>query len=98
MAQEKQGKWQKKSLCQGKHRESGNFAKNTGNFVCSSCKFPDSKGEGYCGIYREHFQKIFSRSWIGLPSLFCVCNSHKLCKLTQGNFEVGQGKHRGNTI
>ena len=23
---------------------------NTGNFVCSSCKFPDSKGKGYCDI------------------------------------------------
>ena len=37
---------------------------------------------------------IFSRSWIGLPSQFCVCNSHKLCKLAQGRFVVGQGKHR----
>ena len=28
------------------------------------------------------------RSWIGLPSQFCVCDSHKLCKLAQGKFEV----------
>ena len=38
----------KKNPCQGKHREFGNFAKtqgNTGNLVCSSCKFPDSKGK-----------------------------------------------------
>ena len=35
---------------------------------------------------------FFSRSWIGLPSEFCVCNSHKLCKLVQGKFAVGQGK------
>ena len=28
---------------------------------------------------------MFSRSWIGLPSPFCVCNSHRLA--------VGQGKH-----
>ena len=24
---------------------------------------------------------IFLISWIGLPSQFCVCNTHKLCKL-----------------
>ena len=43
---------------------------------------------------------FFSRSWIGLPSQFCVCNSHKLCKLAQGKFVVRQGKHREfeNTI
>ena len=40
---------------------------------------------------------FFSRSWIGLPSQFCVCNTHKLCKLAQGKFAVGQGKHRENT-
>ena len=40
---------------------------------------------------------IFSRSWIGLPSQFNVCNSYKLWKLAQGKFEVGQGKHRENT-
>ena len=39
---------------------------------------------------------IFSRSWIGLPSQFCVCNSHKLSKLAQGKFAVGQGKNREN--
>ena len=40
------------------------------------------------------------RSWIGLPSQFCVCNTHKLCKLAQGKFAVRQGKHREfeNTI
>ena len=37
---------------------------------------------------------IFSISWIGLPSQFCVCNTHKLCKLAQGKLVVGQGKHR----
>ena len=37
---------------------------------------------------------IFSRSWTGLLSQFCICNSHKLCKLAQGRFAVGQGKHR----
>ena len=37
---------------------------------------------------------FFSRSWIGLPSQFCVCNSHKSCKLAQGNFAIRQGKQR----
>ena len=38
---------------------------------------------------------IFSRSWIGLPSQFCVCNSYKLWKLAQGKFTVGQ-ENTGN--
>ena len=59
------------------------FCQNTGNLVCSSCKFPDSKGKRYFNICRENFH-FFSRSWIGLPGQFCVCNSHKLCKLAQG--------------
>ena len=29
--------------------------KNTGNFVCSSCKFPDAKDKEYCDICRENF-------------------------------------------
>ena len=43
----------KKNPCQGKYREFGNLPKhseNTVNLVCSSCKFPDSKGKGYCDI------------------------------------------------
>ena len=40
-------------------------------------------------IFAAKISIFFSRSWIGL---FCVCNSHKLCKLTQGKFVVGQGK------
>ena len=86
----------KKNPCQGKHREFGNFA-NHREFVFSSCKFPDSKDKGY--ICRGNFQ-FFPRSWIGLPTQFYVCNSHNLCKLAQGKFGVGQGKHREfeNTI
>ena len=33
---------------------------------------------------------IFSRSWIGLPTQLCICNSHKSCKL-RGGEEEGQG-------
>ena len=36
---------------------------------------------------------IFS---LKLDSQFCVCNSHKLCKLAHGKFAVGQEKHREN--
>ena len=101
-AQGKPGKWTKKIHVREntgnleilpKHRE------NTGNFVCSSCKFPDAKGKGYCDICRENFH-FFFRNWIGLPSQFCVCKSYKLWKLAQRKIVVGQGKHREfeNTI
>ena len=105
----KTGKMAKIIPCQGKHREFENFVKTqgilskhrekTGNFVSSSCKCSDSKSKGYCDscCKKIHF---FPRSWIGLPSQFCVCNTHKLCKLAQGKLAVGQGKHREfeNTI
>ena len=93
-AQGKQGKWTKKIPVRentgnleilSKHRE---FCLNTGNFVSSSCKCSDSKSKGY-------WDSCCNR--IGLPSQFCVCNTHKLCKLAQGQFAVGQGKHRENT-
>ena len=50
---ENKGKWPKKIPVREntgeilpKHREFGNFAReNTGNFVCSSGKFPDPKGK-----------------------------------------------------
>ena len=50
----KQGKWPKKSQS-GKTQGIWKFCQNTGNFVCSSCKFPDSKGKGYCDICCENF-------------------------------------------
>ena len=31
------------------------FCQNIGNFVCSSRKFPDPKGKGYCDICHENF-------------------------------------------
>ena len=54
----KTGKWPKKIPVREntgnleilpKHRE------NTGNFVCSSCKFPDAKGKGYFDICCKNF-------------------------------------------
>ena len=97
-----------KNPCQGKNREFGNFENtgnyvltpgNTGNFVSSSCKCSDSKSKGYIVIVAAK-KSIFFRSWIGLPSQFCVCNTHKLCKLAQGKCKVGQEKHKEfeNTI
>ena len=74
----KTGKMDKKNPCQGKHREFGNFAQTQGKhreFVCSSCNFPDSQGKGYC-----EFPLFFQKQDESVES-FCVCNSHKLCKL-----------------
>ena len=83
-----------KISCHGKNREFGNFSKhreNTGNFFCLSGKCFDSKSKGHCDIYSKK-DNFFPRSWIGLPSQFCVCDSHKLCKLAQGKFAVTLGK------
>ena len=86
-----------RNLCQGKHREFGNFCQNTG------------KTQGICfaqvvnslipkvndiAVFAAKISIFFPRSWTDLPSQFCVCNSHKLWKLAQGKFVVGQGKHR----
>ena len=48
-----QGKWQKKSLS-GKTQGIWKFCQNTGNLVCSSCKFPDSKGKRYFDFCHEN--------------------------------------------
>ena len=45
----KTGKMDKKNPCLWK------ICLNTGNFVCSSCKFSDSEGKGYCDICRGNF-------------------------------------------
>ena len=78
----------KKKSLSGKTHGIWKFCQNTGNLVCSSCEFPDSKGKRYFDICRENFQ-VFLRSWISLLSQFCVCNSHKSRKLAQGKFAVG---------
>ena len=89
-AQGKQGKWQKKS--QGKHREFRNLAKTQGILFAQviNSLMPKVKDIAIFAAKKIHF---FSRSWIGLPSQFCVSNSHKLCELTQEKFAVGQGKN-----
>ena len=43
------------------------FCQNTGNFVCSTCKFHDSNGKGYCNICRKNsLAFFFPKSWKGL--------------------------------
>ena len=71
--------------------ENREFCQNTGNFVCSSTKFPDSKVQGYCDICRRIFQFVF-KNWMCLPSQFCNLES---LKLAQGKCPDGQGKKQG---
>ena len=46
---------QKKSLS-GKTQGIWKFCQNTGNLVCSSCKFPDSNGKRYFEIFGKNLQ------------------------------------------
>ena len=89
LATGKTGKMAKKIPCQGKHRESGNFAKTQGIWFAQVVNSLILKVKDVL-IFAAKFQ----RSWI---RQFCVCNSHKSrksCKLAQGKFTVRQGKHR----
>ena len=95
-AQGKRGKWPQYSL-PGKTQGFWKFYQNTGNLVCSSCKFPDSKVTRYFNICHKKIP-LFLKSWISLPSQFCVWKSHKSRKLAQGKCVVGHGKKtRENT-
>ena len=82
----------KRIPCQGKHSEFGNFAKTQGILFA---QFANSLMLKIKDIAIFATKKIIflSRSRIGLPTQFSVCNSHKLWKLAQGKFAVGQGKH-----
>ena len=86
---EKTGKMAKKIPCQGIPREFGNFAKTQGMFSAQVVNSLILKVNEIV-IFTE---KMFVRSWICLPSQFCVCNSQTPCKLAQGKFAVGQGKN-----
>ena len=83
-----------KNSLSGKTQGIWKFCQNTGNLVCSICKFPDSKGKRYFESCCENLPKRIEAC---LPSQFCVCNSHKSSKLAQEKFAVGQGKYRENT-
>ena len=84
-----------KNPCQGKHREFWKFCQNTGKtqgiLLAQVVKVLILKVKDIA-IVAPKKNPFFSRSWIGLPSQFCVCNTHKLCKLAQGKFAVRQGK------
>ena len=69
---------------------------NTGNLVCSSCKFPDSKGKKIWQSLRQKCPINFL-IWINLLSQFCVWKNHKSRKLAQGKFAIRQEKNRENT-
>ena len=49
-----------------KHRE------NTGNLICSSCKFSDSKGKIYFDICHENSQFLFEAGYVNQVSLVYV--------------------------
>ena len=69
-AQAKQGKWQKKSLS-GKTQGIWKFCQNTGNFVCSSCKFPDAKGNG-TAIFAAEISIFFWKLDRSAKSVLCI--------------------------
>ena len=87
----KTGKMAKKNPCQGKRREFGHFVKTQGILLAQVVNVLILKVKDIAIVAAN-----FSRSWIGLPSQFCVCNTHKICKLAQGNLRL-DGKHRENT-
>ena len=78
-------------------REFANFAKTRGIWFAQVVNSLILKLKDVSDICCKNFQLIFKA---GLPSKFCVCNSHKSLKLSQGKFVVGQGKDMkfGNVI
>ena len=97
----------KNNPCQGKHREFGNFVKTQGKhteFCLNTRKRQEILLAQFVnvlilkvkGIAIVAGKKIifFPRSWIGLPSQFCVCNTHKLCKLARKIYDR-TGKTQG---
>ena len=86
----------KKNPCREKHREFGNFAKTQGIWFAQVVNSLLLKVKDI-SIFAAKISNFFCLSWMSLPSQFCVCDSHKSCKLAQGKFAVGQGKNRENT-
>ena len=56
----------------GKTQGIWKFCQNTGNLVCSSCKFPDSKSKRYFAICRENSQICFEAGDVYQGSLVYV--------------------------
>ena len=81
--------------CQGKHRESGHFAKTQGIWFVQFVNFLILNVKDISIFAAKWFPKIsifFFLIWISLPRQLYVCNSHKGRKLAWGRFLFGQGK------
>ena len=71
-------------LCQGEHREFGNFTKTQGIWFAQVVNSLTLKVKDI-SIFAAKIPNF-------LPSTFVECNSHKSGKLAQGKFAVRQGK------
>ena len=84
----KTGKMAKEIPCQGKHREFGNFVKTQGKHHESCLNTGQTQGILLAQVVNVLILKVkdiaivaakkiifFPRSWIGLLSQFCVCNT-----------------------
>ena len=97
----KTGKMAKTNSLSGKTQGILKFCQNTGktgNLVCSSWKFPDSKGTRYFNTCCKNFHFSFKLDKSAKSNLCTwVCNIHKSHKLlAQGKFVVRQGNHKEN--
>ena len=93
-AQGKQWKLPKKNAIREK---TGNLEilpkheENTGNFVCSSCTFPDSKGKEYYDTCFDNFNVLLEAGYICQVSfVYAIVTNHVNW---QGTVVVGQGKN-----
>ena len=57
--------------CTGKTHGILKFCQNTGNLVCSSCKFPDSQGKRYLKFAGKISQKMFKLNK-SAKSVLCI--------------------------
>ena len=87
------GKMVKNNSLSGKTQGIWKFCQNTGNLVCSSCKFPDYKGKGYFYICRENSQIYFEAGYVYQFSLVYVIVTNHV-NWHREKFAVRQGKHR----
>ena len=81
-----------KNPCQGKHREFDNFAQKIGNFICSSCKFSDSKDTGHCDIcceVTEFFKVIFAYEIVAKSEMGTGKISSRADSKNTGNLQMG---------
>ena len=61
-----------KKTMSGKTQGILKFCQNTGNLVCASCKFPDSKDKGYFDICRENVKFFLKAGKVCQVSFVCV--------------------------